>query len=59
VKRTRTYPTVLRRIDQPTTVGILWHSYVMTALSVNRFFDTPLTEQQLPTMADFEKSLML
>jgi hypothetical protein len=54
VKRTRDYPTVLRRIDQPTAVGILWHAYLMTALSVHRFFDAPLTEQQLPTRADFE-----
>ena len=54
VERTRDYPTVLRRIDQPTAVGILWHAYLMTALSVHRFFDAPLTEQQLPTRADFE-----
>jgi predicted acylesterase/phospholipase RssA len=57
VERTRTYPTVLRRIDRPTAVGILWHAYVMTSLSVHRFFDAPLTEQQLPTVADFEASL--
>ena len=59
VEQTRTYPTVLRRIDQPTAVGILWHAYVMTALSAHRFFDAPLTEQQLPTMADFMESLKL
>ena len=59
MEQTRTYPTVLRRIDQPTAVGILWHAYVMTALSAHRFFDAPLTEQQLPTMADFMEGLKL
>jgi hypothetical protein len=59
VKHTRDYPTVLRRIDQPTAVRILWHAYVMTALSAHRFFDASLTEQQLPTMADFMEGLKL
>jgi predicted acylesterase/phospholipase RssA len=59
VKRTDTYPTVLRRIARATAVEILWHAYVMTALSVHRFLDVPLTEQQLPTVAELEESLKL
>jgi hypothetical protein len=59
VERSRTYPTILRRIDRPTAVGILWHAYLMTELSVHRFFDASLRPQQLPTMAEFEASLGL
>lgn len=59
VERTRTYPTILRRIDQPTATRILWHAYLVTALSAHRFFRTPVASQQLPTLAEFEASLGL
>lgn len=59
VERSRTYPTVLRRIDHSDAMGIMWHAYLLTGLAVNRFFGIPLAPDQLPFLEEFETGLQL
>lgn len=59
VEATRDYPTVLRKIARPIATNILWHAYLITALSAHRFFGTPISDSQLPTREQFENSLGL
>ncbi len=57
VERSRTYPTVLRQVPWRTSLEIMWHAYIITALSVDRFFGTPVSAADLPTLETFEAQL--
>jgi hypothetical protein len=59
VEATRDYPTVLRKVPRPIATNILWHAYLITALSAHRFFGTPVSDSQLPTSEQFALSLGL
>lgn len=57
VERSRIYPTVLRQVPWRTCLEIMWHAYIVSALSVARFFEVPMSDSDLPTFESFEDRL--
>lgn len=53
VERSRIYPTVLRRVPWQTSLEIMWHAYIASAVSVNRFFEVPISADDLPSLHAF------
>jgi len=51
VRHSDSYPTVLRRVKPERARRILWHSYVLTAVSVSSWLGTEMT--RLPTIEEF------
>ena len=57
VERSRTYPTVLRKIEKQTALEIMWHAYIVTAVSVNRFLHMPVSANDLSTLENFNQQI--
>jgi len=59
VERSRTYPTVLRQIPFRPAMEILWHAYIVTALSADRFLGVEARPEDLPDLQAFIRGLEL
>jgi hypothetical protein len=57
VERSRTYPTVLRQIPFRPAMEILWHAYIVTALSADRFLGIAARPEDLPDLQAFIRGL--
>ncbi|MBA3360001.1 MAG: hypothetical protein H0T94_00780 [Acidimicrobiia bacterium] len=58
VERSRVYPTVLRKVPRQTCLEIMWHAYVVTAVTLARFFAVPTSNEEIPTFDAFSARLL-
>lgn len=58
VKRSESYPTVLRQIPEPTATQIMWHAYIVTALRADRWLGIKAEPADLLDYEEFHSELL-